>query len=109
MATSAIARAMGGNLARTFQRLVSSSDQRPDDGPQFSWKGVEEQVAAGLILLAACGIGFIAWTVPRQLDLVLQAQRVITERVAAMEGRIGRVENDVQILDRRTTRLESSR
>jgi hypothetical protein len=87
---------------------VSSTDPSSQDpGSRFSWKGVEEQVAAGLILLAACGIGFIAWTVPRQLDLVLQAQRVFTERVAAMEGRLGKVENDVQGLDRRTTRLEA--
>jgi len=86
---------------------VSSADPNPQEGSRFSWKGVEEQVAAGLILLAACGIGFIAWTVPRQLDMVLQAQRIITERVAAMEGRLGKVEDDVQVLDRRTTRLES--
>lgn len=86
---------------------MSSADPNPQEGSRFSWKGVEEQVAAGLILLAACGIGFIAWTVPRQLDMVLQAQRIITERVAAMEGRLGKVEDDVQVLDRRTTRLES--
>ena len=86
---------------------MSSADPHPEEGSRFSWKGVEEQVAAGLILLAACGIGFIAWTVPRQLDMVLQAQRIITERVAAMEGRLGKVEDDVQVLDRRTTRLES--
>lgn len=82
-------------------------EQKPDGNSRFSWKGVEEQVAAGLILLAACGIGFIAWTVPRQLDLVLQAQRVFAERFAAMESRLGQVENHVDGLDRRTTRLEA--
>lgn len=86
--------------------LESDPDSR-DSNPRFSWRGVEEQVAAGLILLAACGIGFIAWTVPRQLDLVLQAQRAFTERIAAMEGRLIKVEDDVQGLDRRTTRLEA--
>ena len=78
-----------------------------DKGSNFSWKGVEEQVAAGLILLAACGIGFIAWTVPRQLDLVLQAQKTFTERIVVIEGRLVKVEGDVQGLDRRTTRLEA--
>ncbi len=87
--------------------MSSTDPSPPESGSRFSWKGVEEQVAAGLILLAACGIGFIAWTVPRQLDMVLQAQRVFTERVAAMEGRLGKVEDDVQGLDRRTTRLEA--
>lgn len=89
--------------------MTTPDPHQQEPGARFSWKGVEEQVAAGLILLAACGIGFIAWTVPRQLDLVLQAQRVFSERFAAMEGRLGQVENDVQGLDRRTTRLESSR
>ena len=89
--------------------MTTSGPQPPESGTRFSWKGVEEQVAAGLILLAACGIGFIAWTVPRQLDLVLQAQRSFTERIAAMEGRLIKVEDDVQGLDRRATRLEAQR
>lgn len=87
--------------------MTQPSQLPPEDGTRFSWKGVEEQVAAGLILLAACGIGFIAWTVPRQLDLVLQAQRSFTERIGAMEGRLIKVEDDVQGLDRRATRLEA--
>ncbi len=87
---------------------MSNSDETSRElGARFSWKGVEEQVAAGLILLAACGIGFIAWTVPRQLDLVLQAQKAFTERISVIEGRLVKVEDDVQGLDRRTTRLEA--
>lgn len=87
---------------------MSNSDETSRElGTRFSWKGVEEQVAAGLILLAACGIGFIAWTVPRQLDLVLQAQKAFTERISVIEGRLVKVEDDVQGLDRRTTRLEA--
>jgi hypothetical protein len=76
---------------------------------RFSWKGVEEQVAAGLILLAAGGIGFMVWTLPRQLDLVLRNQQIITERAAVMENRLGKVEDNIVILDRRTTRLEAGR
>jgi hypothetical protein len=88
---------------------VSESDrQLPEPPPQrFSWKGVEEQVAAGLILLAAGGIGFMVWTLPRQLDLVLRNQQVITERAAIIENRLGKVEDNIIILDRRTTRLEA--
>jgi len=80
-----------------------------EDGGKFKWKGVEEQVAAGLILLAATGIGFIAWTVPRQLDLVLQAQKTFSERFTAVEGRLSQVEGDVRTLDRRVTRIEPNR
>lgn len=87
--------------------LTPDIPRRRASDTRFSWKGVEEQVAAGLILLAACGIGFIAWTVPRQLDLVLQAQRVFSERFAAVESRLGQVENNVDGLDRRTTKLEA--
>jgi hypothetical protein len=90
---------------------VSESDrQLPEPTAQrFSWKGVEEQVAAGLILLAAGGIGFMVWTLPRQLDLVLRNQQVITERAAIIENRLGKVEDNIVILDRRTTRLEAGR
>jgi hypothetical protein len=68
---------------------------------------VEEQVAAGLILLAAGGIGFMVWTLPRQLDLVIRNQQIITERAAVIETRLGKVEDNIVILDRRTTRLEA--
>jgi hypothetical protein len=89
---------------------VSESDhQLPEPAQRFSWKGVEEQVAAVLILLAAGGIGFMVWTQPRQLDLVLRNQQIITERAAVMENRLGKVEDNIVILDRRTTRLEAGR
>ena len=73
--------------------------------PQF-WHEVEQQVAAGLILAAVAGIGFIAWTVPRQLDQLLAGQKTITERAAAMERRIGQAEEDIQGLGIRVTKVE---
>ncbi len=88
--------------------MSESDHQLPEPAPhRFSWKGVEEQVAAGLILLAAGGIGFMVWTLPRQLDLVLRNQQIITERAAVIENRLGKVEDNIVILDRRTTRLEA--
>ena len=78
----------------------------PGPGRQF-WREVEQQVAAGLILAAVAGIGFIAWTVPRQLDQLLAGQRAITERAAAMESRLGKAEQQIDSIDHRVTRMEA--
>jgi len=68
----------------------------------FNWKGVEEQVAAGLILMATCGIGFIAFTVPQRLDLILERLTAITERVDQLESRVNKVEDNVEDLRLKT-------
>ena len=78
----------------------------PGPGRQF-WREVEQQVAAGLILAAVAGIGFIAWTVPRQLDQLLAGQKAIAERATAMERRLTQAEDDIQGLGIRVTRIES--
>ena len=82
---------------------------REHDGKPPFWREVEQQVAAGLILLAAAGIGYIGITVPRQLDLVLENQKAILARQVAAEGRIEKIEGSVITLDRRVTRLEVRR
>lgn len=79
--------------------------REPEGKPPF-WREVEQQVAAGLILLAAAGIGYIGITVPRQLDLVLENQKAILVRQVAAEGRIEKIEGSIITLDRRVTRLE---
>ena len=80
----------------------------PEQGPKpHFWREVEQQVAAGLILLAVAGIGYIGFTVPRQLDLVIEGQKSILVRQVAAENRLERVEGTVQGLDRRVTRLEA--
>lgn len=70
--------------------------------PAFGWKGVEEQVAAGLILMGACGIGFIAFTVPQRLDLILEKINAMSQRVTALEGRVDQVESNVEDLKLKT-------
>lgn len=80
------------------------SDNQPK--PPF-WREVEQQVAAGLILAAVCGIGYIGFTVPRQLDLILENQKTILSRQLAVEGRVEKIENSVITIDRRVTRLEA--
>jgi hypothetical protein len=75
-------------------------------GRQF-WREVEQQVAAGLILAAVAGIGFISWTVPRQLDQLLAGQRAIAERAAALDARLGKAEAQLDQIDTRVTTLEA--
>lgn len=68
----------------------------------MNWKGVEEQVAAGLILMATCGIGFIAFTVPQRLDLILEKMTTMTQRITVLEGRVDEVEGNVEDLKLKT-------
>lgn len=70
--------------------------------PLFDWRGVEEQVAAGLILMATCGIGFIAFTVPQRLDLILEKMTTMTQRITILEGRVDTVEGNVEDLKLKT-------
>jgi hypothetical protein len=71
----------------------------------FNWKGVEEQVAAGLILMATCGIGFIAFTVPQRLDLILERLTAIGQRVTVLETRVDKVEDTVDDLKLKTRHM----
>ena len=87
---------------------MDSGNQPPGTpGKAPFWREVEQQVAAGLILLAVAGIGYIGITVPRQLDLVLENQKAILGRQAAAELRLEKVEGALNGIDRRVTRLEA--
>lgn len=79
------------------------NDNEDDQRPRLSnWKGVEEQVAAGLILMATCGIGFIAFTVPQRLDLILEKITTMTQRIGVLENRVDQVEDNVEDLKLKT-------
>ncbi len=62
-------------------------------------------MAAGLILMATCGIGFIAFTVPQRLDLILERLTAIAQRVTVLEDRVDRVEDDVDDLKLKTRHM----
>lgn len=73
--------------------------------PLFNWRGVEEQVAAGLILMATCGIGFIAFTVPQRLDLILEKMTAMTQRITVLENRVDQVEGNIEDLKLKTRHI----
>jgi hypothetical protein len=87
---------------------MDPADQSSEDRVSF-WLQVMPQVAAGIILLAVAGIGYIGITVPRQLDLVLENQKAVLARQGATEGRLEKAEGDIITIDRRVTRLEVHR
>ena len=76
--------------------------------PSKQWlHEVEAQVVAGLVLMIVTGVGWLALTVPRQLDQILANQKVISERAAAVEARVGKAEEKLNVIDRRVTTLEA--
>jgi len=84
----------------------------PPEDPQpktHFWLEVEQQVAAGLILLAVGGILYIGYTVPRQLDQVLENQKAVAARQLAAEDRLEKAEGAITGIDRRVTRLEAGK
>lgn len=87
--------------------LAMQDNEHEGDLPPrlLNWKGVEEQVAAGLILMATCGIGFIAFTVPQRLDLILEKMTAMSQRITNLENRVDRVENGVEDLKLRTRHI----
>ncbi len=88
---------------------ASQPPDTPGPHPRFSWKEVEQQVAAGLILAAVAGVGYIAWTVPRQLDQIYHQQVALTQQAKGMEQLAAKHGEAIQGLDRRVTRLEAQR
>ena len=69
-------------------------------------KQIFAQAAAGLILAAAGGVGFLVYNVPRQLDLVLQNQRTMAERFSTVARRLDRAEQQLDGLNTRVSRME---
>ena len=71
------------------------------------WQAALAQAAGGLILAGVGGIGYLVYSVPRQLDQVLSNQKALVERYSTIERRVQRVEDTVSELDNRVTRMEA--
>ena len=78
---------------------------------QTFWQQALSQAAGGLILAAVAGVGFLVYSVPRQLDQVLtnqqNNQKIWTERFGAIEGRVNKAEQRIDGLDNRMIRIEA--
>lgn len=71
------------------------------------WQQALANAAGGLIISAAAGVGYLCWSVPRQLDQLLQNQRVMADRFGVIESRLGRAEERIEGLGTRVAHLES--
>lgn len=71
------------------------------------WQQTLANAAAGLIIAAAGGVGYLCWSVPRQLDQLLQNQRVMGDKFGIIENRLGKAEEKIETIDTRVTRIES--
>lgn len=64
------------------------------------WRGVKQEAAAGLLVLLAgvgiTGIGYLVYTVPSQLERVIQNQEQFKTRVDELENTVK--DHDVRII-----------
>ncbi len=64
------------------------------------WRGVKQEAAAGLVVLLAggaiTGIGYLVYTVPSQLERVIQNQEQFKARVGELEDTVK--DHDVRII-----------
>lgn len=70
-----------------------------DDLSVDFWHQVRLNVTTWLILAGVGGIGYISYTVPRQLDLILQNQGLQKQEITQIKA-------DLRSHDRRLTQLE---
>jgi predicted PurR-regulated permease PerM len=68
--------------------------------PDSFWRGVKQEAAAGLVVLLAggaiTGIGYLVYTVPSQLERVIQNQEQFKARVGELEDTVK--DHDVRII-----------
>ena len=70
------------------------------------WQEAFAQAVGGLIIAGLGGVGYLCWSVPRQLDQVLQNQQRMADRFVMVEARLGKAEESISGLQTRVVRLE---
>ena len=70
------------------------------------WGQVWIHAAAGLILAAAGGVGYLSYSVPRQLDQVLENQANMLSRFGNLEHRVDVQDQKLEGLNTRVSHLE---
>lgn len=73
----------------------------------LDWREIIQTSASWLVIGAICGVGWLSWTVPRQLDRILQNQQQLVEKTQDFDNRITKIETNDRVQDTRLTRVES--
>jgi hypothetical protein len=71
-----------------------------DQGAADFWHQVRLNVTSWLIVAGVGGIGYISYTVPRQLDLILRNQEITRAEITQIKA-------DLKDHNRRITQLET--
>ncbi len=99
------------NWLQNATRSSAVPTRDPDNG--LDWDAISGNVVAtvvaGLFLSGLGLLGFIAYEVPRQQQLILQNQGIAREKLAEIADEIQRLEVNDRKQDERLTKIESSR
>lgn len=80
-------------------RLVPLSLLVPQSDPASFWTQVRTNVVSWLIIAAVGGTGYIAYTVPRMLQLVLEGQERLTIQSVEHQKIVTELQRRVTILE----------
>jgi hypothetical protein len=82
-------------------RLVPLSYLVPQSDPASFWAQVRTNVVSWLIIAAVGGTGYIAYTVPRMLQLVLEGQERLTLQTVELQKNLASHERRLTLLELR--------
>ena len=99
------------NWLQNATRSSAVPTRDPDTG--LDWDSISGNVVAtiiaGLALSALGLLGYVAYQVPRQQELILQNQGIAREKLADIANEIRELETNDRKQDERLTKIESSR
>ena len=87
--------------ARPRLRLVSLSCLVAPPDPTSFWSQVRTNVVSWLIIAAVGGTGYIAYTVPRMLQLVIEGQERLTLQTVELQKNLASHERRLTLLELR--------
>lgn len=83
------------------------------DAPGFNWNDISANVVATVVaalFLSGLGLlGYVAYQVPRQQELILQNQSIAREKLSEIAAELQRLEANDRVQDDRLTKIESRR
>lgn len=75
----------------------------------LDWRAVVEQTASWLVIGAICGVAWLSWHVPRQLDRIIQNQERLASDATELKGRFQVIEANDRQQEARLIKLEAKR
>ena len=96
-----------------LQNAIRTTAVPTQDDHSFDWEKISANVLAtvlgGLALAVVGAVGYIAWQVPRQQEMILHNQAQFKIQVTDLMSEIKRLEANDRVQDDRLIKLESRR